>query len=687
MNASIRRTFALLSLLMFTVPVRGQTLPPHPFVLVDSNTLATLRTQVAQPGWKRDVYLSEAEPDLVGSGPGIHHNAERWVQREITIPERSGHYHWFFCADGTRLTLPANQEFSPGPYRCPQCGRAYSGEHYEAAVRRLVHGWLSVAARDLALVYGIEQRPEYAAKAREILLKYADAYPGPHTGLTEGGMTYQSLDEAMWVIPLAQAFDLIHDQLSPAEERKVNDFLRTVAGGIKSCGTGGNWGSWHLSAVGVVGYATGDTNLVAWARHAFQQQIRDQLGDDGLWPESVHTYHFFPLMAFLHFAEASWNAGDDLYRWEAKPGKSLATMFTAPIDYAYPNLQLPAINDGWFDSRLPADVYELAWRRLQNPLYTWVLNRSYAGKDLSRARGGIYAFLHGAELPSTTTQPTLRSLDFQAIGICMLRSTNGAMLTFDHGRHFGHGQPDTLGVTLFANDRLWIPDYGTPGYGAKILPWFKSTFAHNTIVVDGRNQLFTDENDVHLWLGDAEVEAVASTITNAYPGVAHIRTVVRVGDVFVLRDQLASNKSHDYDFYLRAEGRFSLEGNQRRGRIEKPASPWIEDLRPLPKRAQLSAAWTDGGSGVRLEMLGSSTLVPRTGKCPAETGARKVDLLIVRQSGKTAEFITLLAPFADSEATRLQREVDGVRLVGKLNGKLRFPANGRGPVFDRKEIP
>jgi len=213
-------------------------------------------------------------------------------------PARGGHFHLFFCVDGDRLEVPKDQRYAPGPYRCPACGRKYSGEKYEGALRRIVHAWLAEAALDLALVAAVEHKADYAAKAAEILSKYAAAYPGPHTDAVTGGMVYQSLCEAMWVIPLAQAYDLIHHDLSPAQRVSIESFLLTVAQGLQRCGTQGNWGSWHLSAVGVVGYTIEDQELIEWATERFKQQIRDQLGDDGLWPESVHTYHYFRCWPF-----------------------------------------------------------------------------------------------------------------------------------------------------------------------------------------------------------------------------------------------------------------------------------------------------------------------------------------------------------------------------------------------------
>jgi hypothetical protein len=691
-NKAIWRAVFLSLVLLHNDPsmAAAADFPPRPFVLVNSNELATLRTELSQSGWKQDAYHKGNAPDFVGGGHAIRPNADLWLNRAITIPARGGHYHWFFCTDGTRLTMPTNQLFVAGPYQCSFCGKTYSGEQYESAVRRLAHGWLSVAARDLALVSAIEQKPEYAAKAGEILLKYADAYPGPHTSNTEGGMIYQSLDESMWVIPLAQAFDLIHDQLTATQQQKISTFLKTAAGGIQRCGTGGNWGSWHLSAVGVAGYATGDSNLVNWATQAFKAQIQDQLGDDGLWPESVQTYHFFPLQAFQYFAEAAWHAGVDLYRWEGKPGKSLAAMFIAPLDYAYPNLQLAAINDGWFQSYLPPDAYELAWHRLPAPRFEWVLSRSYAAGVQSAGtapdapavvrRNGLYAFLFGRALPASVPAPAARSVNFPVLGICVLRSTNGAMLTFDYGPMLGHGQLDKMGITFFTGDRLWAADHGTPGYGAEILPWYKSTFAHNTIVVDGHDQSPTKENAADLWLGDSWLEAARSTTTNACPGVIHTRTVVRLGECFIIRDQLKSQRKHDYDFYFRSEGTLSMVGNSLPGKSRKPAARWIEGLRTYEPRAEVSGVWQTNAESIRLTMVGEKLLTPITAQCPAETGCRRVDLLIVRQSGRTAEFITALSPSSKVLSLKTGR-LDEVQISGPVAGLLTFPHTDRGPIF------
>jgi hypothetical protein len=680
--------------------------PDHPGVALNASELATLSGQLGFPrggdratagaplAWKVDLYRAKPVAGLMQGANGLRANAELWLAREIEIPARGGHYHHFFCEDGDRLEIPPDQKYVPGPYKCSKCDRRYSGEKYEAAVRRLVHSWLAQAAWSLAIVSAVEDRGDCAAKSAEILKKYAAAYPGPHTGRTEGGMVYQSLDESMWVIPLAQAYDLIHARLRPDERERIEAFLRIVAAGIQGCGTGGNWGSWHLSAVGVVGFAIHDATLVDWAIDQFRRQIRDELGDDGLWPESVHTYHYFPLLAFMYLAEAAGHADIDLYHWEAKPGKSLLSMFTAPLAYAYPDFRLPAINDGWFESFVPADCYELAYHRSKSPSqFAWVIANAYdrgapagttSGSQGAR-RSGLYAFLFGGDIPEVARPPAQRSIDFPVLGICMLRSADGAMMSFDYGPFLGHGQFDKLGVTLFAHDKLWVADYGTPGYGSSILSWYVSTFAHNTVVVDGQSQQRTKENTAKLWLDGNDIEAAQSSSMQVYPGVTHTRTVLRTADYFVVLDDLASAEPHVYDLYWHAEGNMSLDCETQSAEPGK-LDPRISDVKSAASRTGLAARWQEDGSGVACSIIADGLFTPIVAQMPAETAARRVALLICRRESASAAFITALLPFRGGGEVQVRRENDTLVVsTTRFTDTITLPYGDRRPVFSGQQ--
>ena len=53
----------------------------------------------------------------------------------------------------------------------------------------------------------------------------------------------------------------------------------------------------------------------------------------------------------------------------------------------------------------------------------------------------------------------------------------------------GHGHPDKLGLTLYAQGSRLAPDLGTPGYGIDLFQgWYRQTISHNTVILDGLSQ-------------------------------------------------------------------------------------------------------------------------------------------------------------------------------------------------------
>ena len=650
---------------------------PRPFVLINEHELVALRAAVKTDGPKREAYLQPmGEGESEYAGAGVLAIANRWLKADIRIPSRGGHAHHFYCDCGTQLTLPPDLEPRPS-YTCPACAKTFSGDRYDNAVRCFHHHQLANGALQLAVAYGIEQDRKYSDKVAEILRKYAEAYPGPHTNHLEGGIIYQSLNEAMWVIPLAQAYDLIYDSLSDADRQLIEDrFLRPAAEGIQRCGTGGNWGSWHLSAVGVVGFAIRDAAMVQFAVKAFQQQIKDQLGDDGLWPESVHCYHFFPLQAFIFLTEASERAGIDLYNWEPKPGKGLKSMFTAPLEYMYPNFQLPAINDGWYAAFLPLDLYEVARRVWDDPEFEWVQDYGYEieadarKKVLARSMahlGGapLYRFLLGPERPERPVAPVFASTRYPNFGLCTLRNEQ-TMLTFHYGRFLGHGHPDKLSFTLFSRDTLLAVDYGTPGYGSKILGWYKSTASHNTVVVDGKSQAGSKDNTIDTFFAGKDAQFAEATARDTYPGVAHTRKILLIGDACFIIDDLhglptpehpepvEGAQAHTFDWLIHCEGFARVLGERPAAQIDVVAYPSVAFSRTEQIGEGYRVNWTTDTCELALGIWSDGAEVG-LGKCPAESDARHASMLMVRSQGREARFVAALLTARPGSPQELSR--------------------------------
>jgi hypothetical protein len=628
---------------------------------------------------------------------GIRANARRWMEREVRIPARSGHVHRFCCTDGTTLAAPfATQEFLSDQYRCPACGKVYTGEPYDGGRRWYEHNWLARAARDLALAGVLEDDERFLRKAAAILLAYADAYPGPHTAILEGGMLYQSLCESVWIIPLAQAYDLVMaggEVLSPEQQAAVVErLLRPCAQGLRQTPTGGNWHSWHLSAVGVVALAVHDRELLDWALSRFRHQMTTELGTDGLWPESVHTYHFYPLRAFTLFAEAAANSGLDLYGWQAPDGRGLEVMFRAPLGYAYPDTRLPAINDGWFESYLPLDAYEVAYHRYGGQEFAAALARVRAREQGLEGRSGFggegdsfVRLLLGSTPVRESAYHRQTSVDYPNLGIAVLRSTAEPqnVVTFDYGRFLGHGQLDKMGITLFARDRLLVADYGTPAYGSAILPYYTGTMSHNVVVVDGRNQERTRKGETTQWITDGRIQVTAAETDEAYPGVRWRRSVMLVDERVVVVDDLDAEEEHRFDWRLHAEGEWSVPEHMPAWEPvpgdDNGTGKEYEHLTPEVmvsggKGHFLSCVWTQpDGVRLHLDLFASGALTGVGGACPAESGTRRVRFVIGRHSGTRVRFVAVLQPLAPgAAAVPLPRDADGSLRLGSETQELQL---------------
>ncbi len=614
---------------------------PHPCVSVNTERLNFVREDILRKkSERRDVYEK-----YVKAG------ADLWLHRSIVIPEMGGWFHDFFCTDGTMLEIPEDKIFRDDvPSRCPVCGKTYLNDKVLAVRRALIHYWLCGAVRHLGMVYAIEGKKEYAEKGIEILVKYADAYP-------RQTLLRQTLEEAVVMIPLAEGYDLLYNVMTDGQRTHIEqELLWPAAQMLSQSGVGGNWGSWHLSAVGVIGYATRHQRFIDYATQQFKAQISDQLGDDGLWPESVHTYHFYPLNGFLSFVEAATNNGDDLYHWEIKQGKGIRKMLTAPLRYAYPDMRLAAINDGWYESYLPQDQYTVGYYRYRLPEFAWAVQQVNKGNK-SGIQGDLLDphyrnVLYGEKLPGKVDKPVFTSIDFPVLGIAVLRQGSGLscekemMMTFDYGPFLGHGHPDKMNITLFAKGKTLVPDYGTTGYASASNQFLKSTFSHNTIVVDGKNHPAIKDRNLTAFEITPSFKFASATTKAIVADADWTRSVMMTDDYVIVWDHIEGKEKHRYDWFFHAEGdHLILNGNSVPSE-EEFTDPFITNVQKQDIVDHLGEAqWDADDIGLRLWFMHDAVeQAAYTSSMPTGQGGRQVPLLVLRQEKGNADFVALMKP-------------------------------------------
>ena len=504
--------------------------------------------------------------------------AYRRMEREVTdflaghwFPpdEAAGFYHHYFCPKhGVQLSFNPEQ---PHVHLCPVEGKPHKGGRLDASWRWFVNNRLSEMTWKLGLLWTVGGDPALLKRAEDILTGYADRYGSyrPQIDATPrpGRATYQSLDEAAWLIPIVRGFDLIEDSLPRNARDHISDDLLKPAAlhvlGQKSDRIH-NVECWHNAAIGAVGLCLEDGGLVHSALDApfgFHHQLREGTRTDGLWWEGSSSYHFYTLAALMYHSQTA--LGRRL--WESE---RLRLMFRAPIDLACPDGRLPATNDCWLSSSLFGEVchgvppaaafYETAFAWYGDPAFAWVLSENYKRNP----RESLESLLFGVELPSEAPPPPSRHAVFPASGFGLFRSPDRDHLLMKCGPSGGtHGHPDKLSLSWYARGHPVSTDMGTSGYGLDLhRTWYRQTLSHNTVTVNGLSQ--PPANGRMLAFRDAGDHAVMDADVcwqeGPYSGVSMRRVVLWTEGYFIDGFTVEGGGAQQTDWTLRIRGELCL---------------------------------------------------------------------------------------------------------------------------------
>jgi len=596
-----------------------------------------------------------------------------FLDRPVTVPTApGGYYHDYFCPDhGVQLHFdPA----SPDHHRCPIDNAIWQGERFDAAWRWFVNNRLAESALRLALLWRLEGNPAHLAPVIQTLTDYAAQYANyqkvPRTVANPGVATYTTLDESVWVLPLAWAFDLVRDQLSVHERDQITQHLfAPVATHLVEHHFGGihNFACWHNAAIGTIGVLLDRADLVAFAMESdfgcYNQLQRGVLAD-GLWFEGSFSYHFYTLYALLTLAKALRHHPD----YDLRQRPEMRAMLLAPIQSAYPDWSLPAPNDCWYFTSLLSDCchgvpsgpafYEIGYGWYDEPRFGEVLQRAYQ----QGPRDSLDALLFGrTELPVTPLSP-LPSVHLPASGYAILRDipatppaseTEQRYLLLKYGPHGGgHGHPDKLNLIVHAYGERLSPDLGTPGYGLDLFEsWYRQTVCHNTVTMDGYSQPeamgqinhFRDAGDFQV--ADASVRWADA---GPYHGVTMRRIILARPDYFLDLFLVDAPQPRRIDWIYHNAGQLQTT-------LALTAHPALGDegagYRHIAQPQQSRAAgpcqfrWQTEAVGLSLwcaDAIGTTII---TGAVPGNPPTEQFTTLLRRCYGTTATFLTLFHPF------------------------------------------
>jgi hypothetical protein len=176
---------------------------------------------------------------------------------------------------------------------------------------------------------------------------------------------------------------------------------------------------------------------------------------------------------------------------------------------------------------------------------------------------GSEAFLRFNSLADQAPAELHRAFD---AGYCLQRSgwdARGTQVIFDCGGlglgASGHGHADALSITCFSDGHDFLIDPGTSVYNGapEWRRFFRSTTAHNTVVVDGMGQ--SEPGGTFRWKTKApgrlrarlalpETDYIDGDV-ELRCGITHRRRLVHIGPSYwIVLDELQGRGEHDFDF-------------------------------------------------------------------------------------------------------------------------------------------
>ena len=463
---------------------------------------------------------------------------------------------------------------------------------------------------NMAIAWQLTSDEKYARKVKEILLAYVDFYPSLDfhpLGLSgnPGRIFWQNLNESVFLVHTAVAYDCIYDYLTADERNTIEkeffypftDFIMTGLphnrANTQMFNNLNNWATWACAGVGMIGIVMGDDSLVQKALYGsdlsgeggFLKQMDVLFSPDGYFTEGAY-YLRYAIWPFVTFAQCLDVYNPDLKIFEYRDGILLKAV-DALLQMAYEGEFMhfnDALEKGYSAQELISAVDIAYSANSEDKSLLSVVDR-YQHRVLVSDAG----FAVAKSIAKGETQPLkLKSMWLRDGGdgtegaFAIMRPSDeklNSAVTFKATSHgLSHGHFDKLTIAYYDAGNEILTDYGAARflnieakynghYTHENESWAKSSIAHNTLGVDGKNMFggkWRVAQKYHpevLWHSFEDgLQAVAAREENAYDGVAFTRYVVYADVPFLeyplIMDVLKaeSSSAHQYDYPLHYNG-------------------------------------------------------------------------------------------------------------------------------------
>ena len=438
-------------------------------------------------------------------------------------------------------------------------------------------------------LYQITGEKKYAIYVRDMFLAYAEMYPTLPIHPTDrsystGKIFWQCLNDANWLVYAAQAYDCIYNFLSKEEISLLEkDLFRPMADFLsienpKFFNRIHNHSTWGNAAVGMIGLAMGDEDLVKRALYGLtEDDVKDNAVDnDGgfIKTPGVQERGFLAQLDYSFSPDGYFTEGPYYLRYAIFP----FLVFGKALINNRPDLDLMNYRDGILTKAVYALLNQTDPNGLFFPINDSQKGMSWNARELVTAVDVLYFYNRDPELLSIAEKQGVVLLDeggyavakgisegllqdFQqkpivfvdgpdgdkgGVGILRSKNTDHTCLVMKYSAQgMGHGHFDKLSYSMYDLSGEVVQDYGAARWvnidqkgGGRYLPenktYAKQTIAHNTLVVNetshflGKVKKGEAHQPEHYYsdVSQENIQVISAKDFHAYPGVVMHRTMI-----------------------------------------------------------------------------------------------------------------------------------------------------------------